>query len=618
MTSRHGPGPRRLSVFHLFVALVFAGPMFAGCGDKGFFVDVPLWKAGYGWEYDETVVDSEALKGDLPSLIDEETDANVQYQNNTLRLEVFNATASSVEGIPIYALAVLNRYYPEDNETPPDSVWDAWVFSADINKVEPTYLDWRNQEIQLSGLSEEEPAAGDATDDSGNRLRLLDFLMFQEEEPIEGDGSGEGDMRPEFEDRRLDWPLEKGHEWRHPEPVPLLGDADGVFEGRATKQYVQRVPAGNFSSIRIEGKLTADDLSEQEDDVRTSLEAFGGEVDAVNVNYATTYTYAYAPSVLNVVYFQQTDRYSIHARGEDGDGQKYDFTFTKEVITTRDLYKYQLTDGIEKPLTFALDIQRGAYEPKPITPASHLAVEIIATKDAINKATGETAFFGVRIYNSTAGEKPLRGPEAKYPIIGQQHFSPKYDHELLEIQWTFHDILPNNAGIGPETEVANVTGDEQTVNENTFDRYGLKTITATLKLKDTGDGPGQHIFTDAVLYEVYMRTNLTGVLNATDAQRPQVTVRFPVEHTATRVTIVGDDTSKPPEAECTIGLGFTPCVLANDAGNRRVSDDRGEPMLFESTRLNQFIKGTWTGIYSPAHASQTIVFDVTVRYRAGA
>lgn len=592
--------------------------MFAGCGDKGFFVDVPLWKAGYGWEYDETIVDSEALRGELPSLIDEDADATVQYQNNTLRLEVFNATASSVEGIPIYALAVLNRYYADDNETPPDSVWDAWVFSADINKVEPTYLDWRNQEIQLSGVSEEAPAAN-AGNSGGNDLRLLDFLSFQEEDPAGGDGSSDPGMRPEFEDRRLDWPLEKGHEWRHAEPVPLLGDADGVFEGRATRQYVQRVPAGNYSSIRIEGKLTADDLSEQEDDVRTSLEAFGGEVDAVNVNYATTYTYAYAPSVLNVVYFQQTDRYSIHARGEDGDGQKYDFTFAKEVKTTRELFKFQLTDGIEKPLTFALDIQRGAYEPKPITPASHLAVEIITSKDALNKADKETVFLGVRIYNSTAGEKPIRGPEAKYAQVGQNHFSPKYDHEFLEIQWTFHDILPNNAGIGPETEVANLTGDEQTINENTFDRYGLKTITATLKLKDSGGGPGQHIFTDAVLFEVYMRTNVTGTANATDAPpRPSIQVRFPVEHTATRVTIIGDDPALPPEAECPIGLGFTPCIRANDAGNRPVADDRGEPMTFESTRLNQYIKGTWTASYGTAHAPQTIVFDVTVRYRAGA
>ncbi|HEX9816240.1 MAG TPA: hypothetical protein VGB18_04610 [Candidatus Thermoplasmatota archaeon] len=611
MASFLGGKPRPLSAFRLIVALLFAGPMFAGCGDKGFFHDVPLWKAGYGWEYDETVVDTEALRGDLPSIIDDEADANVQFQNNTVRLEVFNATASSVEGIPIYALAVLNRYYPEDNETPPDSIWDAWVFSADINKVEPTYLDWRNQEIQLSGV-DEEPA--DDAGDGGNGLnvRLADVLF--QEEPAEGDGS-EPTVRPEFEDRRLDWPLEKGHEWRHPEPVPLLGGAEGVFEGVAVRQYKERVPAGNYTAILIEGKLTADDLSAQEEDVRTSLEAFGGEVDAVNVNYATTYTYGYAPEVLNVVYYRQVDRYSIHARGEDGDGQKYDFTFSKEVITTRELFKFQLTDGLEKPLTFALDVKRGAYEPKPITPASHLAVEIITSRDALNKAEDETVFFGVRIYNSTAAEKPIRGPEAKYAEVGQEHFSPKYDHDLLEIQWTFHNILPNDAGIGPQTEVLNVTGDQQSVNGATFDRYGLKTVTATLKLKDT-NGPGQHIFTDIVLFEVYMRTNMTGMTNATDAPpQPIIRVPFPVEHTATRVTIVGDDPQLPPEGECVF---LTRCIYASDAGNRPVTDDRGEPMTFESTRLNQFIKGTWMADYRPAHASQSMVFDITVRYRAGA
>lgn len=617
MASLLGGKPRRLSAFQVIVALLLAGPMFAGCGNKGFFFDVPLWKAGYGWEYDETVVDSEALRGDLPSIIDEEADANVQYQNNTLRLEVFNATASSVEGIPIYALAVLNRYYADDNETPPDSIWDAWVFSADINKVEPTYLDWRNQEIQLSGV-EEEDAPADATDDgNGLRLRLADFL-FQDEEPA-AVGTEPG-MRPEFEDRRLDWPLEKGHEWRHPEPVPLLAGAEGVFEGVAVKEYTERVPAGNYSAIRIEGKLTADDLSAQEEDVRTSLEAFGGEVDSVDVNYATTYTYGYAPVVLNVVYFQQIDRYSIHARGEDGDGQKYDFTFSKEVVTTRELFKYQLSDGLEKPLTFALDVKRGAYEPKPITPASHLAVEIITSRDAINKAEDEAVFFGVRIYNSSANEKPLRGPEAKFAQVGQEHFSPKYDHDMLEVQWTFHNILANNAGIGPETEFLNVTGDTQTLNGEKFDRYGLKTVTATLKLKDTGDGPGQQIFTDIVLFEVYMRTNITGVANATDVppRPPQVNVRFPVEHTATRVTIIGDDKALPPEGECAHGLGFTDCILARDAGNRPVTDDRGEPMTFESTRLNQYIKGTWTTTYSPARAGAEVAFDITVRYRAGA
>ncbi len=615
MASLLGGKPRRFSAFQVIVALLLAGPIFAGCGNKGFFFDVPLWKAGYGWEYDETIVDSEALRGDLPSIIDEEADANVRFQNNTLRLEVFNATASSVEGIPIYALAVLNRYYPDDNETPPDSIWDAWVFSADINKVEPTYLDWRNQEIQLSGV--EEDAAAEPTDGSGVSVRLADFL-FQDEEPAPEDGSEPG-MRPEFEDRRLDWPLEQGHEWRHPEPVPLLGGAEGVFEGIALKEYTERVPAGNYSTIRIEGKLTADDLSTQEEDVRTSLEAFGGEVDSVDVNYATTYTYGYAPIVLNVVYSQQIDRYSIHARGEDGDGQKYDFTFTKEVVTTRELYKYQLSEGVEKPLTFALDVKRGAYEPKPITPASHLAVEIITSRDAINKAEDETVFFGVRIYNSSANEKALRGPEAKFAQVGQEHFSPKYDHDMLEVQWTFHDILANNAGIGPETEVLNVTGDTQTVNGATFDRYGLKTVTATLKLKDTGDGPGQHIFTDVVLFEVYMRTNITGVANATDAPpRTSISVRFSVEHTATRVTIVGDDPALPPEGECTIGFGFTPCIRAQDAGNRAVNDDRGEPMTFESTRLNSSIKGTWTASYGQSHAGQSIVFDITVRYRAGA
>jgi hypothetical protein len=615
MASSQGGRQRRLSAARLLVALVFAGPMFAGCGDKGFFVDVPLWKAGYGWEYDETIVDSEALRGELPSIIDDEdAERDVNHQNNTVRLEVFNATAASVEGIPIYALAVLNKFYPEDNESAPDSIWDAWVFSADINKVEPTYLDWRNQEIQLSGTESDEPE--EQTDDGDNEVvpSLLHQVLFQEDESS-ADGAG-ADSRPEFEDRRLDWPLEKDHSWRHPEPIPLLGGADGVFEGKAVRQYTARVPAGNFSAIRIEGKLTADDLSEQEEDVRTSLEAFGGEVDSVDVNYVSTYTYAYSAQVLNVVYYQQIDRYSIHARGEDGDGQKYDFTFTKEMTTTRELFKFSLVDGIEKPLTFALDIKRGAYEPKPITPASHLAVEIITSVEALNKAEDETVFFGVRIYNSTAGEKPIRGPESNYAAVGQGKFAPNYDHDFLEIRWTFHDILPNDAGIGPSTEVRNVTGDTQAINGEAFARYGLKTVTATLKLKDDANGPGQTIFTDIVLFEVYMRTNVTGTQNATDVPpTSQIQVKFPVEHTATRVTIVGRDPSVPPEAEC--ASGFIPCIRALDAGRRGVSDDRTEPMTFESTRLNQYIKGVWSAVFGPSRAGQSITFDITVRYRAG-
>jgi hypothetical protein len=599
-------------MFHVLAAGLFITTMFAGCGDKTFFHDVPLWKAGYGWEYAETIVDREGLRGDLPSILDE-AEANIAYQNNTHRLEVFNATAASVEGIPIYALAVLNRFLPEDNETPVESVWDAWVFSADLNKVEPTYLDWRNQEVQLSGDDPNETGAEGSPSGGGG---LLSFLGFQEDG---NDGSASSDFsQPEYENRRLDWPLQKGHEWRHRESIALLNGEDGVFEGRAVRAYEARVPAGNFSAIRIEGRLTADDLSEQEDDVRTSLEAFGGEVDLVDVTYVTTYEYGYAPEVLNLVSYQQIDRYAIHARGEDADGEKYDFTFTKEIVTVRELVKFQLSDGVEKPLAFALDVKRGVYEPKPITPASHLAVEIITSKEALNKAEKDNVFFGVRIYNSSAGEKMLRGPEDRFAATGQNNFAPVYDHEMLEIRWTFHDILPNNEALGPSTEVINVTGDQQSINGDRFNRYGLKTVTATLKLKDTPTTPGQHIFTDVVNFEVYMRTNLTGVVNATDVPpQNQIRVRFPVDHTATRVTVVARDASVPPEAQCVVGFGAFGCVRAIDAGNRQVQDDRGETMTFESTRLGQYIKGLWSAIYSPARASQQINFDVTVRYRAG-
>lgn len=595
---RGGPG----LAARLFLALLVLGPAFAGCSDKGFFVDVPLWKAGYGWEYEEVVFDRTRVDGTTPGALQGEDLDEATETNQTHRLEVFNSTAASVEGIPIYALAVLNRILPPDNETPAEDVWDAWVYSADLNKVEPTYLDWRNQEIQLSGDE------GEATEEPSPDAT---------ETPTDEAEATEDADQAANEVRRLDWPLTKGREWRHEEAIPML-ETMGVFQARAVREYTSRVPAGNFSAIRIDGRVTANDLSQVEDDFHQGLESIGGEVHSVDVDYQTNLNYAYAPDVLNFVYFQQIDRVSLQARGEDEEGNAYDFTFTREVQTTLRLVKFQLLEGLEKPLTFALDVKRGAYTPKPITPASHLAVEILVEQDALNMLDdNDVAYFGLRIFNSSAGEKRLRSPDASFgEVVGQNEFNPAYDHEYLEVLWTFSDILPGEQGTTPTREFLNETSDLVALKGERVPRPGLKVVTATLKLKDQPGSPGQYIYTDSVYYEVYTRGNYTGTRNLT--QTPgAIVVMFPVEHTAARLNIRAAIVGAPaPETQCP--LFFGECIQVRDAQGRTVTDERtGETMHFESTRLGQFVKGVWRAQYSFGQPGQSVNFEITVRYRPG-
>lgn len=586
------------------LSAVLLASLFAGCGGPSFFVDVALWKAGYAWEYQEELLEETRVEGKPPGNVEDFAQEGAVLENRTLRFEVFNSTAASVEGIPIYAMAMLNRLIPDENATEPqeeEETWDAWVFSADLNYVEPTYLDWRNQEVQLSG------------DEGG---------VSPPEEP--GQSPADNDSQSseiQNEHRRLDWPLTKGHSWRHVEPVLALGGLDGVYEARALRQVTVDVPAGRFQAVRVEGTLTPFDISEIEDAIRQSLESQGGQVRSVSFLFRVEFEYAYSDQVKNFVDYEQVQRATLQASGVDADGQDYDFTFTQSESATRRLTTHQLSEGAEKPLSFAVDVKRGVYSPKPITPASHLAVEVLATRQDLNRLDETTkANLGVRIYNSTAGEKKLRNPESSYPaVVDPSQFSPKYDHEMLEVVW----VLENIDGRGQFIEFFREAQDQLQLTARKFPTAGLKQVRAILKLRDSGSEPGQEIFTDFVYFEIYSRGNLTYERLATNVSGPgsQILVRFPVEPTATRVYVQGTLVGAPQEAQCPVPASGTggglDCLLVRDRAGRTVTDERGDRMRFETTRVAQYALGDWTVEYRNSAPGQKVTFEIVVRYRPG-
>lgn len=594
----------RLAPPSLLSAVLLAA-LFAGCGGPSFSVDVSLWKAGFAWEYQEEVLEETRIDGEPPGSVEDFAQEGAVMENRTLRFEVFNSTAASVEGIPIYAMAVLNRLIPDENATEPqEEEWDAWVFSADLNYVEPTYLDWRNQEVQLSG---DEGGVGESPEPRESPT----------DSPID-DASQFNEIRNEH--RRLDWPLTKGHEWRHVEPVLALGGLDGVYQARAGRLANFDVPAGRFQAVLVEGTLAPFDISEIEDAIRQSLESQGGQVRSLSFMFRVEFDYAYSDQVKNFVQYEQVQLATLQAAGVDQDGQDYDFTFTQSETMTRRLTTHQLSEGVEKPLSFAIDVKRGIYSPKPITPASHLAVEALVTRQDLNRLDDTAkANLGVRIYNSTAGEKKLRNPESSYPaVVDASQFNPDYDHEMLEVVW----VLENIGAQGQFVEFHREVQDQLQVTARTFPTAGLKQVRAILKLKDSGTDPGQEIFTDFVYFEVYSRGNLTYERLATNVTGtgPQIFVKFPVEPTATRVYIQATLVGAPQDAQCPVpfgGGGGLDCLRVRDRANRPVTDERGDRMKFETTRIAQYALGDWTAEYANSAPGQKVTFEVIVRYRPG-
>jgi hypothetical protein len=573
--------------------LLFLAPAFSGCSGGGFSVDLDLWHAGYAWEYDETLRDSIEIKGEPPSSLSADEEEGSMQENRTLRVEIFNSTAGSVEGIPIYVAAVQTITIPENNseeggeQEEPTEEWAVWVYTADFNVVEPTYVEWRNQEVQLSG---EEGGVAEGEDEASN----------------------DTNNQPQNEARLLDWPLSKNKRWRHIEQVNDL-DAEGVYDGRVSGKGSQTVPAGKFDVVRLGGKLAPDDTQDIEDGIADSLESQGGEVDRISFSYSVNYEYSYSEKVLNFVSYKQTIKIVLSAEGKDEDGKAYDFTFTQTKVTERKLATYQLEAGVEKPLTFAVDVERGLYAPKPITPASHLAVEILATSQSVNAGADEKVTFGVRIYNSTAGEKKLRGPEESYPHVQSGINAPAYDHSYLEIVWHLDSVDRRNN----LREFRAETSDSLTLKGADFAGHGWKQVRATLQLKNAENTTDPTIFTDFVAFEVYYHGNMTYTRMAQNVSGPDPRVSFPVEPSATRVTVKGLVKDVPAELQCPVA-GTQDCIRVNDASNRNVQDQRSTRMEFETTTLGQYQYGTWSAVYNPSQPSQTVTFEVVVRYRVGA
>ena len=592
----------------LLVAALVLVPLFSGCSGRSFNIDMPLWLAGYGWEYEEQETREAVVSGEAPTAIQEleEEESNVVF-NRSLRIEVFNSTAVSVEGIPIYAVAMLQQVIPDENSTEPDtSAYSAaWVYSERINYVAPCYTDWRNQEVQVAcqeDSSEEDAAPSEEPTEEPT-------------ETTEGEASDEpAAPEPDNEQKRLSWPLTKGGSWRSEETIEELGDELGVFEGRATRLDSVRVPAGTFTAVRIEGSLEAYDLSEIEAGIKDSLEAGGGKVRRISFDYDVDYDYTYSEDVRNLVDFVEDRTIRLSASGKD-DGGEYDFTFTQIVHIERRLVKHQLLELGEKPLTFAVDVERGIYSPKPITPASQLSLEILASAQGLNKANGEDkTTFSVRIYNSSANEKKIRAPEASFPAKGDDN--PAYNHDELEVVWSFQNIDARKRFFEFYTDI----GDRFVMEGKDFPVSGLKQVQATLKLKDTSSLPGQPIFTDTVSFEVYTHVNLTYARAASNVTTTDtIIVQWPVEPTAQRVYAVAQLRDVPPQGQCAVpGGGMNDCLVVSDGGSKRVVDQRsGEPMKFETTSLSNYSYGNWKFEIRPNAPGQTGVFEIVVRYRAG-
>jgi len=300
---------------------------------------------------------------------------------------------------------------------------------------------------------------------------------------------------------------------------------------------------------------------------------------------------------------------------DTGLGGEYDFTFTQIVHIERRLVKHQLLELGEKPLTFAVDVERGIYSPKPITPASQLSLEILASAQGLNKANGEDkTTFSVRIYNSSANEKKIRAPEASFPAKGDDN--PAYNHDELEVVWSFQNIDARKRFFEFYTDI----GDRFVMEGKDFPVSGLKQVQATLKLKDTSSLPGQPIFTDTVSFEVYTHVNLTYARAASNVTTTDtIIVQWPVEPTAQRVYAVAQLRDVPPQGQCAVpGGGMNDCLVVSDGGSKRVVDQRsGEPMKFETTSLSNYSYGNWKFEIRPNAPGQTGVFEIVVRYRAG-
>lgn len=577
-----GRGPKLTFPSRAAAALIFLVAPFAGCSGPSFFVDVPEWKAGYAWEYEEERIESVEMLGNPPAFLEEEQEEYETLENRTYRLEVFNSTAYSVEGLPIYAVAVLSRVLPDANQSLVQTdFWDAWVYTADLNHAEPTFVDWRTQEVQLS--ADPGPEDPNATEEDNATY-------------------------PANEDRLLDWPLTRGHRWVNEQFVPGIDDEPGLLTASAQREATVRVPAGSFKAVRLRAVLEPYDTSEIEGQLDDELEADGGRVRALSFRHTITHEYAYAAEVLNLVEHAITTETRVSARGRDGDGNDYDFTFIEKSVTRRELFRYQLLDGAQKPLSFALDVIGGVYSPKPIIAAAHFAVEIVANKPDLNLVSSDSATFGVRIYNSTAGEKPLRAREASFPEVASA--SAEYDHDQLEILWSLQwlDIA------GRFREFKNLTGDTASIAASELLQGGLKQIEATLKLKDSARGRGQEIFTDTVLFEVFYHANLTYTRAATNVTPNElVSVRFPVEPSSKNVRVNATVQGAPPEAQCAVA-GSQDCLRVADGANVNVPDGRSDRMRFETMEPTRYTPGSWRASYQPSAPGQAVLFEVRVRY----
>lgn len=542
----------------------------AGCGGT-FEVAKPEWKAGHQWLFESRRETASDVDGKVPPDLRKEMELGPpQYDNRSVRLEIFNASGRSVERLPIYVGAVQTSDLGSPPASPPlgnavslPGRWSIQVFNAaTLNPVRPVYESWSTGEVQL-------------VDDRTNGSRVA------------------------HEDEWFRFPLKKGQSWLAAQDLEDLNRGAGTAQTKVLKMERRRVPAGDFDAVRLRESTSPQSTREVESQLRAALEAKGYEVDSVRVTFTGYRLYWFAPDVRWLVEQVDQSGATIAVKGKDAEGASFDFTFYSRESTHEVLIKYELGIGPERPFTFAQEILTGTYVPRPITPTSHLAVEVLADQPRANDARNQETSFQVRVFNSTAGEKLLRPAESRYPVAGEP--SQRYDHSALRVNWTFEASGPNGWTVRHAA-----TGDDVRLSAGELGGAGLKRVSVAL-IDQATDGL---VSDDEVFFDVDWSRAVS--INATtdNVTYEGVNTHFPVAFGAQSVNASVRWSDATPHA----GLSLR---VYDDEGDR-VDDEDDSAARFSSTKVATKARGTWEAwareLFPPTLPGTMYTISVTVRY----
>lgn len=536
------------------VLALLLGTIFAGCGGKDFEEGAPTWSAGYRWEWNVQLETAEDFEGTLPGFLEGEAPEPIGDScEQTERLEIFNTSVVSTEGFPLYAGGLLTTAAQTEGRCR-DLGWEPVFFTRqEINPVEPVHTSYGEGVVSV------------ADDD---------------DEP-----------RPTHETRLFRFPLRNGESWTQRDSTDL---ATTTF--RVVKQEGRDAPAGHFEAIRLFASLSLDDQDELEDEIRAFFRSQGASLDQLEVDIGRRSTYWYSGQVAYLVEEESLEGQFIHAAGTDDDGKAFDFTYRDVEIARRQLTKYEHTPGPERPLSFLNELV--GYEPPPITPLAHFVAEVVADQNGINAAEEESAVFGIRIFNTTAGEKRLRPDTDPYAAVGS---AENFDRDRFSTNWTF-SRLTSDGLVVVKTGLHGAT-----VQLSTADLGGPGRITAEVTLIDKERNV--ELSSDQAHFEVYWAGRLAVTATADNATQAQVYDHFGADAGVefVRAQMEFSDANTHP-------LGS---LRVYDAAGLRVSDESGQSATFFSEQLDDYATGSWQVRWvEPGIVVGTEYrFDVDVGYR---